>query len=241
MQARRLIRRAATLAAALFVTSAAWAGDFSSSYSAGLLTTYSIKGTEPASGKHPVFIYTVGTTEDWDNGQAMAAVAEMAAKGFVAAAVQYDSALFGTCSQILSKAKYIYNSASSSSAVSKLCARATADCSKGIVAAGFSQGSVIAINSKNYDARVRAAYGMGAHNLYTTYVLNSCMNNGNHTLAVDQHPHRQRRERHLPRRHDHHGALVVAGRHRQELRLQRLPVPEHQWQRLDHDQGQPGR
>jgi hypothetical protein len=179
----RLIQRLAALAATAFLTSTAWAGDFTSSYSAGLLTTYSIKGTEPASGKHPVFIYTVGTTEDWDNGQAMAAVAEMAAKGFVAAAVQYDASAFGTCSQILSKAKYIYNSASTSSAVSKLCARATADCSKGIVAAGFSQGSVIAINSKNYDSRVRAAYGMGAHNLYTTYVMNSCMNNGNHVLA----------------------------------------------------------
>ncbi|GAB4557665.1 MAG: hypothetical protein IV105_01260 [Rhizobacter sp.] len=182
----RLIQRAAALftsAAALFFTSATFAGDFSSSYSAGLLTTYSIKGTEPASGKHPVFIYAVGTTEDWDNGQAMAAVAEMAAKGFVAAAVQYDNGLFGTCSQILAKAKYIYNSGSTSSAVSKLCSRATADCSKGVVVAGFSQGSVIAINAKNYDSRVRAAYGMGAHNLYSVYSLSSCMNNGNHTLA----------------------------------------------------------
>lgn len=184
---KRLIQRAAALctsAAALLLTSTAWAGDFTSSYSAGLVTTHSIKGTEPSDGaKHPVFIYAVGTTEDWDNGQAMAAVAEMAAKGFVAAAVQYDNGAFGTCSQILSKAKYIYNSGSTSSAVSKLCARATADCSKGVVVAGFSQGSVIAINAKNYDSRVRAAYGMGAHNLYSVYSLGSCMNNGGHTLA----------------------------------------------------------
>ena len=180
---KHLVRRLAALAATAFLTSTAWAGDFTASYSAGL-SSYSIKGSEPSDGaKHPVFIYTVGTTETWNNAQAMAAVAEMAAKGFVAAAVQYDSGLFGTCSQILSKAKYIYNSGSTSSAVAKLCARASADCSKGIVAAGFSQGSVIAINSKNYDARVRAAYGMGAHNLYTTYALGSCMNNGGHTLA----------------------------------------------------------
>jgi hypothetical protein len=183
---KRLIQRAAALftsAAALLLTSTAWAGDFSASYSAGL-SSYSIKGTEPASGKHPVFIYTVGTTESWDNGQAMAAVAEMAAKGFVAAAVQYDSALFGTCSQILAKAKSIYNSGSTSSAVSKLCARASADCSKGIVVAGFSQGSVIATNAKNYDARVKAAYGMGAHNLYSIYSLSSCMNAGKYTLPA---------------------------------------------------------
>ena len=183
----RLIRTATTLgftAAALFGTATAWAGDFSSSYSAGL-SSYSIKGTEPASGKSPVFIYTVGTTETYDNAQAMGAVAEMAAKGYVAAAVQYDSSLFGTCSQILSKAKYIYNSGSTTSAVAKLCARTTADCSKGIVAAGFSQGSVIAVNAKNYDSRVRAAYGMGSHTSYTTYLMSSCMTPGNYTISKD--------------------------------------------------------
>ncbi|MGY4831495.1 hypothetical protein ACVNIS_23190 [Sphaerotilaceae bacterium SBD11-9] len=180
---RRLIQRLAALAALALASGAAFAGNFTATYTAGL-TTYSIQGTEPASGKHPVFIYTVGTTETWNNAQAQAAVAEMAAKGFVAAAVQYDSSLFGTCSQILSKASYIYKSSSSSSAVSKLCARATADCSKGVVVAGFSQGSVIAINAKNYDSRVRAAYGMGAHNLYSIYSLTSCMNNGGHTLSA---------------------------------------------------------
>jgi hypothetical protein len=171
-----------TLAAAAFaglaISTSTLAANFTANYSAGL-TRYNIKGIEPDdSARHPVFIYTVGTTESYDNAQAMGAVQEMAAKGFVAAAVEYDASLFGTCSQILSKAKYIYNSGSTSSAVSRLCARAKADCSKGVVVAGFSQGSVIAINAKNYDARVRAAYGMGSHNLYTTYVLNSCMNNG---------------------------------------------------------------
>ncbi|GAB4557667.1 MAG: hypothetical protein Tsb007_17500 [Rhizobacter sp.] len=179
-----LIQRAALFAAAVFLTSTAWAGDFTASYSAGTLTTYKIAGTEPASGKHPVFIYTVGTTESWNNDQAKAAVAEMAAKGFVAAAVEYDSGLFGTCSQILAKAKYIYNKSATSSAISKLCSRATADCSKGIVVAGFSQGSVIAVHAKNYDSRVRAAYGMGTHNLYSVYSLTSCMNNGKHTLPA---------------------------------------------------------
>jgi hypothetical protein len=184
MAFRKFAIAAAALAGLAF-GGTALAADFTATYSAGL-TTYNIKGTEPSdSAKHPVFIYTVGTTETWNNAQAMAAVAEMSAKGFVAAAVQYDSSLFGTCSQILSKAKYIYNSASSSSAVSKLCARAKADCSKGVVVAGFSQGSVIAVNAKNYDSRVRAAYGMGTHNLYSVYSLTSCMNNGGHTLSTN--------------------------------------------------------
>lgn len=182
--ALRTLKSAFLIAAGIFVSSAAMAGNFTANYSAGL-SSYKIEGTEPSSGKHPVFIYTVGTTETWNNAQAKAAVAEMAAKGFVAAAVQYNSALFGSCSQILSKAKYIYNSGSSSSAVSKLCSRSTADCSKGIVVAGFSQGSVIAVHAKNYDARVRAAYGMGAHNKYSIYNLSSCMNNGKHTLAAN--------------------------------------------------------
>jgi hypothetical protein len=182
------IRKFALAAAAfvgLAVSTTAFAGNFTDTYSAGL-TRYSIKGTEPNdSAKHPVFLFTVGTTETWDNAQAMGAVAEMAAKGYVAAAIQYDSALFGTCSQILAKAKYIYNSGSSTSAVSKLCARARADCSKGIVVSGFSQGSVIAINAKNYDTRVRAAYGMGSHTLYTTYVMNSCMTPGGYKIAKE--------------------------------------------------------
>jgi hypothetical protein len=172
--------------ATLAATGASLAADFTSSYTAGL-TSYAIKGSEPnTTTKHPVFIYTVGTTEDYDNAQAMGAVAEMVAKGFVAAAVKYDSSLFGTCSQILAKAKYIYNSGSTSSAVSKLCSRARADCSKCIVVAGFSQGSVIAINARNFDSRVRAAYGMGSHTLYTTYVMNSCMTPGNYTIAKDK-------------------------------------------------------
>ncbi len=179
---RLSIQRAVLFAGALLLSGAACAGNFATTYLAGS-TTYNIQGTEPASGKHPVFIYTVGTVENWNNGQAQAAVAEMAAKGFVAATVQYSSALFGTCSQILAKARYIYNSGSTSSAVAKLCARATADCSKGIVVAGFSQGSVIAINAKNYDSRVRAAYGMGAHSQYSIYDTDSCMKNGTHALS----------------------------------------------------------
>jgi hypothetical protein len=186
----QLVKHARRLAFAALATLAcagsAMAASFTASYSAGL-SSYSIKGTEPDdTARHPVFLYTVGTTETWDNAQAMGAVAEMAAKGFVAAAIQYDSSLFGTCSQILAKAKYIYDSASSTSAVSKLCARAKADCSKGIVVAGFSQGSVIAINARNFDSRVRAAYGMGAHTLYTTYVMNSCMTPGGYTIAKDR-------------------------------------------------------
>lgn len=179
--------RLALFTSALLWAASACAGSFTSSYAAGY-TTYSIKGTEPSSGKNPVFIYTVGTSEQFDNAMAMGAVAEMAAKGFVAATVQYNSYLFGSCSQILAKASSIFNKGSSSSAVSKLCARSTADCSKGIVVAGFSQGAIIAINAKNYDSRVRGAFGMGAHVDYNSvagdYPVDSCMTAGKYTLST---------------------------------------------------------
>jgi hypothetical protein len=128
----------------------------------------------------------VGTNETYNNnGASAAAVSRMAGRGFVAASIQYDSGEFGTCSQISGKAKCIFNPASAVSAVNKLCSRAKADCSKGIVVGGFSQGAVMATLAKNFDARVQAAWGMGDGVVYSTFNLNSCMANGNRTLASD--------------------------------------------------------
>lgn len=60
-----------------------------------------------------------------------------------------------------------------------------ADCSKGIVVAGFSQGSILAILSKNYDSRVQAGFGMGSNVQYSTYDLRACAADGNRTLPSD--------------------------------------------------------
>ena len=148
--------------------------------------TYNIIGQEPeAAGKHPVFIYTVGTTEDNNNGQGLAAIKAMAEKGYVAAMVGYNSTLFGTCSYISRKAKCIYNPSSSTSAIATICSRAKADCSKGIVTAGFSQGSIIATLAKNFDTRVRATYGVGLHKSYTTFSA-SCVLPANRKLPKDR-------------------------------------------------------
>ncbi len=150
-------------------------------------TNYNISGVEPTTGTHPVFVYMVGTTETYNNASAMAAVNAMAAKGHVSAAIAYASGSFGSCSQIKDKTSCAFDPNSTTSAIKQLCSRATADCSKGIVVAGFSQGSVIAIQAKNYDARVQAAWGMGVSDHYTTtYNLSSCNDNGNHTLPSDR-------------------------------------------------------
>ncbi|HWZ44552.1 MAG TPA: hypothetical protein VNW97_13840 [Candidatus Saccharimonadales bacterium] len=150
-------------------------------------TTFNINGMEPsATGAYPVFVYMVGTTETFNNdGAASAAVAGMVKRGFVAATIQYDSGQFGNCTQISGKAKCIFNPATAVSAVSKLCSRAKADCNKGIVVGGFSQGAVMATLAKNFDARVQAAWGMGDGVSYSTFNLNACMANGSRTLASD--------------------------------------------------------
>lgn len=146
-------------------------------------TSYAISGVVPnGSVKRPVFVYLVGTNESYDNAQARAAVAGMGARGFVAASVQYRSETFGTCGEIAQKSACIFKPSSAASAISKLCARG--DCGKGVVVAGFSQGSIAAILARNTDSRVKAVYGMGAFPHYTSgYNMTRCMNNGKHVLA----------------------------------------------------------
>ena len=150
-------------------------------------TTFNITGQEPAaSGTFPVFVYTVGTSESFNNnGAEAAAVSGMAARGFVAASIQYDSGQFGNCTQISGKARCIFNPASAASAISRLCSRAKADCNKGVLVGGFSQGAVIATLARNFDARVQAAWGMGDGVSYSVFNLNACIANGNRSLASD--------------------------------------------------------
>ncbi len=150
-------------------------------------SSYAITAVEPSTaGTYPVFIYLVGTTENHDNAAAKAAVNAMAAKGYVAASVDYATSQFGTCSVLAGKANCIFKPDSPSSAVSQLCSRAKADCSKGIVVAGFSQGSVLALLAKNFDARVQAVYGLGMSDKYSAYDLSSCVTPGKRTLASDR-------------------------------------------------------
>ena len=150
-------------------------------------STFNISGQEPSTtGTFPVFLYMIGTTETFTNASATAAVASMASRGFVAATIAYNSGSFSNCTTISGKAKCIFNGASSTSALATLCARAKADCSKGVVVGGFSQGAVIATLAKNFDSRVQAAWGMGDGVRYSFFNLTSCMGNGNRTLTSDR-------------------------------------------------------
>jgi hypothetical protein len=163
---------------------------FTATYKGGSSTctsTYNIKGKEPGSpGAYPVFVYMVGTTEAYDHASAMSAVDKMAGRGYIAATIQYPNSSFGTCSTLSGRSKCIFDAASASSAISVLCSRPSADCSKGVVVGGFSQGSVLAILARNYDARVRAAYALGAGVQYSTYDLRACVASGKRTLPSDR-------------------------------------------------------
>jgi len=146
-------------------------------------TTFNISGQEPTTaGTFPVFIYTIGTGETFTNASATAAVAAMASRGFVAATVAYNSGSFSGCTAIAGKARCIFTGGTATSALARLCARPKADCSKGVVAGGFSQGAVIATLANNFDPRVQAAWGMGDGVQYSIFNLTSCMGNGNRTL-----------------------------------------------------------
>lgn len=151
-------------------------------------TSFAITGQEPTTtGTFPVFLYMVGTTESATNASATAAVAGMASRGFVAATIAYNSGSFASCTGIQGKARCIFNPSSATSAVAVLCGRAKADCSKGIVAAGFSQGAVIATQARNFEPRVQAAWGIGDGVQYTSsFDLRSCQANGNHALPSNR-------------------------------------------------------
>lgn len=159
-------------------------------------------GQEPsAPGEYPVFIWLVGTLENSaTNAAGKIAVEEMANRGFVSAVVDYDAVTWGGCSLIdksfLGKTRCIFNSnpnktglflTPTDSALTKLCKRAKANCSKGVTVAGFSQGSVIAILGKNFDSRIKAVYGVGASVEYLgASDLRACMSNGKHALPNKQ-------------------------------------------------------
>ena len=117
---------------------------------------------EPAgAGRHPVFVYLVATAGLYDGEEAKTFVEAMAARGFVAAAAEYDT-LFGVAPEALDgKSACLFDAASSASAVSRLCARASADCTRGVVVAGFSQGAFLAARAHNHDPRVRGVYALG--------------------------------------------------------------------------------
>lgn len=142
-------------------TTAAFNTTFDTTYGGGSGTASAIHGAEPAAeGGYPVFIYTVGTFGSYDSTSALAWIDYMASRGFVAATVEYANGLRAGCPALRDKAADIYSGPDS--AIGVLCGRARANCLKGIVTAGHSQGSAMALLAGDYDSRVRAALALSA-------------------------------------------------------------------------------
>jgi dienelactone hydrolase len=122
-----------------------------------------IYGAQPsAAGKYPVVVYLHGTLSDWGgnpDGQKFAQLA--AGQGFVAAAITYDSSMTLNTPDDQDHAYCMFNQSHSGNPLNTICAMAKADCSKGILVTGFSQGGDIAVMSKNYNSNVQAVWGIG--------------------------------------------------------------------------------
>jgi hypothetical protein len=136
---------------------------------------------QPAeAGQYPVFLFFIGTLRKHDNAAARDIVDRAARRGFVAASVDYDTIAFdfdaeGVCDSIGKKAGCTFPADSPSapeSALGIICgnerigggdAGLRADCDRGIVVAGFSQGGALAMLARDHDQRVQAAWVIGFH------------------------------------------------------------------------------
>jgi hypothetical protein len=112
-------------------------------------------------GPYPVFMFAPGSFETYTDSLAMAFVSQMAARGFLAATVQYNNnESVQTCSTYTPRAQGIYDVNRSTSAARVLCSLSQANCSKGIVTSGISQGGFMAVLAGNYNPNVKAAYAL---------------------------------------------------------------------------------
>ena len=129
-------------------------------------TPYSMYVAHPTgTAKHPVMIITPGTGQPHDALELKDLAASAASLGFVAASVAYASSFqheFGCGGPYEAKARCIFSADLSTRAIRKLCAHKNADCNKGVVTTGVSQGGVMALLAANFDGRVRATVARSA-------------------------------------------------------------------------------
>jgi hypothetical protein len=121
-------------------------------------------------GPYPVFIHVPGTYETYNTDLAMLFMNQMAARGFLSASVQYmNTESVQSCLQYGPRAQSIFNSTNPTSGVSTLCAVSAANCSKGIVTQGISQGAEMAILASNYSPQVKAVLAMSGGDQFNNF------------------------------------------------------------------------
>jgi len=129
-------------------------------------------------GRHPVFLYIVGTMGTYNAPAHMDIVKYMAGKGFVAATIEYSNKdmCLDVC-QDGGKCKHPWLSTGADvtmmevcrkmmNAIDAICGLEGADCSKGLATMGHSQGGYISLVLGLVDRRVSAIHpqGIGGYN-----------------------------------------------------------------------------
>jgi hypothetical protein len=114
-------------------------------------------------GPYPVFIYVPGSFETYNDPLALTFYSQMTLRGFIGASVEYmntESVFY--CTPLLQRSQGIFDAKRTTSAISTLCSMPQANCSKGVVIAGASQGGMIGFTAANYAPQVKAAYILSA-------------------------------------------------------------------------------
>lgn len=163
----------------LATTAHAQQTQFSMTYkTASMNKALQINGYEPsAAGTYPVFLYVTGTKLSPWSGDDQLIAQQMAARGFVAAAVDYTTRMNypANCAGLTTAVTQVFNASDPASAVNVVASRAKADLGKGLVVMGFSQGANVASLAKNLNPAVAGAVLIG--NGYTSWGA-SCYGDG---------------------------------------------------------------
>lgn len=125
--------------------------------------TQKIYGARPTTpGTYPVLLYLHGTFADWGkNKEGQEFVKRAASMGYIAMALTYDSNQSLNESGLQRQAFCMFDQNHAANGISTVCAVSGADCSKGVVLTGFSQGAAIAAIAKNYNPQVKAVWAIG--------------------------------------------------------------------------------
>lgn len=132
---------------------------------------YQVVGYAPAdTGRHPLFLYFVGTdivgtaasAEDYKAATPLKVARAMAERGYTAYTVQYDNRLSTLLGNRKAAMHCLFDQTASGGLIEQLCKRdSRVDCELGIATWGHSLGGAVAIAAKNSEPRVRAAWATG--------------------------------------------------------------------------------
>jgi hypothetical protein len=129
-------------------------------------------------GPFPLAMWIPGTIALYQDAFAQIFVRQMAARGFVAASVEYSNTNpVQFCSDYTNRAQGVFEASRSTSAVGVMCSFSRVNCGKGIVVSGISQGGAMSVLAKNYAPQVQAVYALsiGTFNSVGFINLSSCL------------------------------------------------------------------